>query len=90
MKDLIMDGNEVRNCPSNVAKLNVFEYLKYFPSTFISPFNLFLSISKEFFPALFYFIISFCWILIYPITIIFIPIWDINKSKREVKKRRKL
>lgn len=28
-KDFIMDGDKVRNCPSNVAKMNLWEVIKY-------------------------------------------------------------
>ena len=89
MKDFIYDGKKMRDCPHNVAQLNVFEYLRHFPETFFSPVEYLLRMSKEFFPVLFFFLYSIVMLLLYPITIFIMVAGEICRSKKEVKKRRK-
>lgn len=85
MKDFILDNGKVRNCESNNAKMNIFEWIWYRKEDRIL---LFLSDSveqfKEGFILLLASVLNLSMIVFFPITFPLIAYINIREAKKQV------
>ena len=86
-KEFILDDGEIRNCASNIAKMNVLEYI-VFNKFFIK--DIWYSVKEcldeifEGFIALYYLFFSIVCALIFPICFPLIAYFRIRKARKEV------
>jgi hypothetical protein len=92
-KDYILDDDKIRNCNSNIAKMNILEYI-WFDLTikgfFKTALQCILETGKEMFENTFYFIVNIVSLIFLPITLLIKAVKDINYSKKQVEKHRRM
>lgn len=88
-KDFILDEGKIRNCPKNIAMMNIFEYMifdifrnKCLKHGFIETMNQYYEGIK----MLYFAIINSVLLIIFPITIIFKWYSTIKEVKTQMKK----
>lgn len=84
-KNFIFDNGKVRNCCSNIAKMNVFEYIYYDFKDWGAMRNFscdFMNIVKEFFKATFCLFVNILSLVFFPIVLLAHAQYKINESKK--------
>lgn len=82
-KEYICDGKQVRNCPSNVSKMNIFEWIYYD----FKYWNELRNVKYHFCTSLKYILlgtIDLLCVLLLPISILINSILAINRAKKTV------
>lgn len=88
-KDFLMDNNKVRNCYSNVAKMNAFEYIYYDFKDWGAMKNFpreFMDTMKTFFEVFFCFLANIFSLVFFPVVLLFNAQHEINRAKKFCKK----
>lgn len=87
MKNYIRDNGKVRNCPANLAKMNVFEYIYYYKFKNIIS-NIFWSFKNYPFDIRLY-IGLILLIAFFPLNLFIISYFEIRENKKFVKQHSK-
>ena len=95
-KDFIMDNNIIRWCNSNIAKMNIFEYIYYYlfiwrasikdiKYTFLNIFELLLQGLE----GICLLIVNIIIIIFYPVSLMITGLLRIKEAKREVERSKR-
>lgn len=88
MKEYIRDNKRVRKCPSNISKMNIFEWIYYD----FRDWNELSNMKYYFLESIKYIClgcINLLSVLLFPLSILINAILSIYRAKKEVKKRYK-
>jgi len=92
-KDYILDNGKIRNCPSNRAKMNIFECMKvnkFYIENYLSNTQYALKEVKTGFLALLAILITTTMLLLFPISFPIIAMHQIKDAKKLVEKQKKI
>lgn len=89
-KDFIYDDDVVRDCIANIAKMNIFELMRYNPREAFSPVTEFVYLFKESVAGLSLFLVNLIFFLLFPITIPLHSYFVIRDAKKQVEKHNKI
>lgn len=84
-KDYILDNGKIRNCKVNIAKMNVFEYIKFdiFQNKILKHgIKEIAKMYKEGFECLLFAIVSTILIIFFPITLTVKAVYKIKDAKK--------
>ena len=88
-KDFIRDDGIVRDCVSNIAKMNIFEFMWYNWREAFSPATEFIYSFKELFSGLSMFVSSLIFFILIPISAPMHSYFVIKNAKKRVKEYNK-
>ena len=83
-KDFIRDGGKVRGCTSNIAKMNVFEWIYYRRNTIFNNVIDSIKVFGEGVCMVVFSIVNFAILIAFPVTLLIAAWWQIRKARKEM------